>query len=114
MRSDRSASATTRRQLLSRAKPSTARSPSSPTAPIRTFRVEVTLPNADAKLRDGVSADIHIPVRQVKAQHISPGIMVLNDAGIPGVRVVVDQRVRFIPVTVLSDGPDGAWVAGLP
>jgi membrane fusion protein, multidrug efflux system len=80
----------------------------------RTFRVEVTLPNADAKLRDGVSADIHIPVRQVKAQHISPGIMVLNDQGVPGVRVVVDHRVRFIPVTVLSDGPDGAWVAGLP
>jgi multidrug efflux system membrane fusion protein len=80
----------------------------------RTFSVEVTLPNADAKLRDGVSADIHIPVRQVRAQHISPGIMVLNDAGVPGVRVVIDHRVKFIPVTVLSDGPDGAWVAGLP
>ena len=80
----------------------------------RTFRVEVTLPNADAKLRDGVSADIHIPVRQVKAQHISPGIMVLNDQGVPGVRVVIDGRVRFVPVTVLSDGPDGAWIAGLP
>jgi len=33
----------------------------------RTFRVEVELPNPDAKLRDGVSADIHIPVRQLKA-----------------------------------------------
>jgi multidrug efflux system membrane fusion protein len=83
-------------------------------AATRTFSVEVTLPNADAKLRDGISADIHIPVRQVRAQHISPGIMVLNDAGVPGVRVVIDHRVKFIPVTVLSDGPDGAWVAGLP
>jgi multidrug efflux system membrane fusion protein len=80
----------------------------------RTFRVEVQLPNPDAKLRDGVSADIHVPVRHVKAQHISPGIMVLDDSGVPGVRVVVAGRVKFIPITILSDGPDGAWVSGLP
>src|SRR5580698_4294491 len=33
----------------------------------RTFRVEVELPNPDAKLRDGVTADMHIPVSRVKA-----------------------------------------------
>ena len=44
----------------------------------RTFRVEVELPNPDNKLRDGVSADIHIPVKKVKATHISPGILVLD------------------------------------
>lgn len=80
----------------------------------RTFRVEVQLPNPDAKLRDGVSADISIPVRHVKAQHISPGIMVLDDSGVPGVRVVVNGRVKFLPVTIISDGPDGAWITGLP
>src|SRR5579872_285298 len=80
----------------------------------RTFRVEVQLPNPDAKLRDGVSADINIPVRHVKAQHISPGIMVLDDSGVPGVRVVINGRVKFLPITIVSDGPDGAWVTGLP
>jgi multidrug efflux system membrane fusion protein len=80
----------------------------------RTFRVEVQLPNPDAKLRDGVSADIRVPIRHVKAQHISPGIMVLDDTGVPGVRAVVDGRVKFLPITILSDGPDGAWVSGLP
>jgi len=80
----------------------------------RTFRVEVQLPNPDAKLRDGVSTDIHVPVKHVKAQHISPGIMVLDDSGVPGVRAVVDGRVKFLPITILSDGPDGAWVSGLP
>ena len=80
----------------------------------RTFRLEVQLPNPDAKLRDGVSADIHVPIKHVKAQHISPGIMVLDDSGVPGVRVVVDGRVKFLPITILSDGPDGAWVSGLP
>ncbi len=80
----------------------------------RTFRVEVTLPNADAKLRDGVSADIRIPVRQLKAQHISPGILVLDDTGSVGVRIVDKGVVRFVPIQVLSDGPDGMWVSGLP
>jgi len=73
----------------------------------RTFKVEVTLPNPDAKLRDGVSADIHIPVREINAQHISSGILVLDDNGAVGVRIVENGVVRFMPVQILSDGPDG-------
>jgi len=80
----------------------------------RTFKVEVTLPNPDAKLRDGVSADIHIPVREINAQHISSGILVLDDNGAVGVRIVENGVVRFMPVQILSDGPDGMWVSGLP
>ena len=80
----------------------------------RTFRVEVELPNPDAKLRDGVSADIHIPVRQVQAAHISPGILVLDDNGVVGVRAVAEGIVHFLPVQIISDGPDGMWISGLP
>jgi len=80
----------------------------------RTFRVEVELPNPDAALRDGVSADIHIPVKRLNAQKISPGILVLDDAGTVGVRVVTNGIARFLPVHIISDGPDGMWVAGLP
>ncbi|HUO92658.1 MAG TPA: efflux RND transporter periplasmic adaptor subunit [Rhizomicrobium sp.] len=80
----------------------------------RTFRVEVELPNPDGKLRVGVSADIHIPVRQLMAQKISPGILVLDDNGIVGVRAVEQGTVHFFPVNIVSDGPDGMWVSGLP
>jgi membrane fusion protein, multidrug efflux system len=80
----------------------------------RTFRLEVELPNPDALLRDGVSADIHIPVRQVWAQKISPGILVLDDNGVYGVRIVEDGLVRFKPVQIVSDDPSGMWVSGLP
>ena len=80
----------------------------------RTFRVEIELPNADAKLRDGVSADIHIPVQRIAAQKISPGILVLDDTGAVGVRAVSNNIVHFLPVRIISDGPDGMWVAGLP
>jgi membrane fusion protein, multidrug efflux system len=80
----------------------------------RTFRVEVQLPNPDAKLRDGVSADIKIPVRQVEASQISPGILVLDDNGVVGVRTVTDGIVHFMPVKIISDGPAGMWITGVP
>jgi multidrug efflux system membrane fusion protein len=81
----------------------------------RTFRVEVEVPNPDAKLRSGVSADIMVvPLRQVPAFKISPGILVLDDTGAVGVRVVQKNIARFLPVQVISDGPDGMWIAGLP
>jgi multidrug efflux system membrane fusion protein len=80
----------------------------------RSFRVDVELPNPDAKLRDGVSADIRIPVKRVMAQKISPAILVLDDNGTIGVRTVKDGKVAFVPVRVISDGPAGMWISGLP
>ena len=80
----------------------------------RTFRVEVELPNPDGKLKVGVSAEIHVPVKQLMAEKISPGILVLDDNGVVGVRAVKNGLVRFLPVEIVSDGPDGMWVSGLP
>ncbi len=80
----------------------------------RTFRVEVELPNPDSKLRDGVSVDIRIPVRKINAQKISPGILVLDDNGAVGVRTVANGIVHFMPIHIISDGPEGMWVGGLP
>ncbi len=81
----------------------------------RTFRIEVELPNPDAKLRSGVSADIMVvPNRLIPAQKISPAVLVLEDSGIVGVRVVQRGLAHFVPVQIISDGPDGMWIAGLP
>lgn len=81
----------------------------------RTFRLEVEIPNVDAKLKSGVSAEIMIvPNRLIPAAKISSGILVLEDTGVVGVRVVDKGKARFIPVQVISDGPDGTWIAGLP
>jgi len=80
----------------------------------RAFRIEVELPNPDHKLRDGVSAEINITIKKVRAHHISPGIMVLSDKGAVGVRVVQNGMVVFMPVRVLSEDAAGAWITGLP
>jgi membrane fusion protein, multidrug efflux system len=81
----------------------------------RTFRIEVEIPNPEAKLKSGVSADIMIiPNRLIPAHKISSGILVLEDTGVVGVRVIQHGIARFVPVQVISDGPDGMWVTGLP
>lgn len=84
-------------------------------AATRTFRVELEVANADSVLRDGITADIIVPVRSVEAHRISPAVLSLSDAGEIGVKVLdEDDTVRFMPVDIVADGVDGFWVRGLP
>ncbi len=83
-------------------------------ASTRTFRVEIEVPNEDGYLRDGVTAEITIPLESVEAHKITPAYLTLNAAGTIGVRIIENgDTVRFRPVTVIEDTGDGVWVAGL-
>nr|WP_209427031.1 efflux RND transporter periplasmic adaptor subunit [Pararhodobacter sp. SW119] len=81
----------------------------------RTFRVEVTVPNPDLTIRDGMSADILIAASANRG-HLVPGsALTLDDEGRLGLRLVdPEDRTLFAPVRVLRDTADGFWVAGLP
>ncbi len=81
----------------------------------RTFRVEVTVPNPDLAIRDGMSADIMVAATASRG-HLVPGsALTIADDGTLGMRLV-DQtnHTYFVPVTVLRDAPQGFWVSGLP
>jgi len=81
----------------------------------RTFRLELEVPNADGKIRDGITAEIHIASATVEAHRISPAILALDERGAIGVRIVDGKRrVRFVPIRIIADGADGVWVTGLP
>jgi len=81
----------------------------------RTFRVELEVPNKKRVLRDGVTAEIHIPVREVAAHLLPSAILSLDDKGVVGVRIVdSNNRVRFSSVTIVAETNDGVWVTGLP
>lgn len=85
----------------------------SPSGLTRTYQIEIELPNKDEKLRDGVSARARISASKVQATRILQGIMTLNSAGDVGVKVVRENIAKFIPVTIISDNVDEAWVTGL-
>lgn len=81
----------------------------------RTFRVEVTVENADFTIRDGQTADILIQTEGTLAHLLPASAMTLADDGTLGVRVVdADSVARFMPVRMIRDTANGVWLAGLP
>ena len=81
----------------------------------RTYRVELELANPDLTIRDGLTAQISIPVSSTMAHFVTPSVLTLNDEGIVGVKTVTpDNKVVFRPVDIIADEPDGIWLGGLP
>ena len=81
----------------------------------RTFRVEVTVPNADQTIRDGQTAEIIVASAGETAHLVPQSALTLNDDGALGVRIVGDDgTAAFAPVTLLRDTIDGVWLSGLP
>jgi multidrug efflux system membrane fusion protein len=81
----------------------------------RTFRVEVTVPNADLSIREGMSTDILVQAQSERAHLVPASALTLDDAGRLGLRLVnADGITEFAPVTVLRDSAQGFWVRGLP
>ncbi len=80
----------------------------------RTFRVEVTVPNDNDSIRDGMTAEIRISLPPVHAHMIPQTALTLDDDGRLGIRAVEDGKVVFHPVQILRDRSDGIWLAGLP
>lgn len=81
----------------------------------RTFKIEMTLPNSDHIIKEGMTAKIQIPVKEASAYKISPSILSLADDGTVGIKIVNAQdTVEFMPITLLKDTPEYLWVGGLP
>jgi len=87
---------------------------SSSNALTRTFAVEVTLKISDGSVREGITAEIKLPMNTVFAHRISPALLALNDKGEIGVKTVnTDNIVEFHKVKVVSDTQNGMWLSGL-
>ncbi|MDX2144601.1 MAG: efflux RND transporter periplasmic adaptor subunit [Rhodospirillaceae bacterium] len=81
----------------------------------RTFTIEVLAPNTERKVLAGLAAQLRLPFGQSRAHRISPSVMTLSDEGKIGVKSVEsDETVKFWPVEIIDDGPEGTWVSGLP
>ena len=81
----------------------------------RTFRVEITLPNPDAALRAGQTAEIGIEAEGALAHLLPQSALTLDDDGALGIRSVSEEgTAKFLPVTILRDTPTGVLVTGLP
>jgi membrane fusion protein, multidrug efflux system len=80
----------------------------------RTFRVEVSVPNPDLKIRDGSTAEITIGFSGSRAHLLPQSALALDDGGNLGVRAVVDGSAKFFSVEIIRDSTEGVWLSGLP
>src|SRR5262249_24051306 len=80
----------------------------------RTFRIEVEVPNADYGIRDGLSAELVVPVDDVPAHRVLPAVLTLGPHGEVGVKTVDESNiVRFAPIEILRQDTNGLWITGL-
>jgi multidrug efflux system membrane fusion protein len=80
----------------------------------RAFPIEIEIPNGDASVRDGVTAQAVVEAGDAPGHLLPQSVLTLDDDGVLGVRTVEDGIVAFYPVTIVSDTREGVWVTGLP
>ena len=84
-------------------------------AATRTFKVELEVANPDARIVEGVTAELRLPVAQTSAHALPPSVLTLDDLGRIGVKLVVaGDKVSFVPAQVIAGDSERVWLAGLP
>ena len=83
-------------------------------AKTRTFKLELAIDNPEQKIPAGLSSTLSIPLGEVLAHKVSPGLLSLGADGKPGLKVVQGKdTVRFKPIKIEKTESDGYWVSGL-
>ncbi len=81
----------------------------------RTFPVEIQAANPDHEIREGLTAEIRIPLSERLAHKISPSILSLADDGTVGIKTLDENDiVQFTKVRLIKDTTEHLWVDGLP
>lgn len=81
----------------------------------RTFRVEAAVNNPGMRMFSHVTTELTIDTHEVPAHLISSSLLMLDDEGKLGLRLVDrDNQVRFYNVDIVGDADEGVWVTGLP
>ncbi len=81
----------------------------------RTFRIDIWIDNPNMAIPAGLTAEAEMSGGSRKAHKIPSSALTLNDEGKLGVQTLdAADIVKFVPVGLLEDTPEGTWVTGLP
>lgn len=84
-------------------------------AQTRTFRVEVAVPNPDAQVPAGMTAEITLWAEPVDAVILPRSVVTLGARGDLGIRGVdAGSKVEFYEIDLIDDTPGGLVLAGIP
>ena len=80
----------------------------------RTYKIEASFENVSANIREGLSANIKIPLQNLKAHLVPSYLLSLDDDGNLGLKIIDDGTVKFVLIEIIEDTTEGLWVTGLP
>lgn len=81
----------------------------------RTFRIDIWIDNPNMEIPAGLTAEAEMSGGSRKAHMVPSSALTLNDEGKLGVQTLnATDIVKFMPVGLLEDTPDGTWITGLP
>ena len=76
----------------------------------RSFKIQVEVQNNDYKILSGLTSEIQILGPATEAFFIPSSLVTLNNAGKIGVKIIFDNKVKFIPIQIISDTGNGYWI----
>lgn len=84
-------------------------------APTRTFRIEVAVPNPEGTIPAGMTAEITVRGKPADAVILPRSVVTLSGTGDLGIRAVdQDRKVTFHPIDLIDDTPNGLVLGGIP
>lgn len=78
-----------------------------------TFKIEVEVPNPDFTQMAGMSTELALPLEKTWAMRLSPAVMALDEQGNLGVKIVVNEHVKFVPIDIVKSDSQGVWLTGM-
>ena len=76
----------------------------------RNFKVQIKLSNPNNKIISGLSSEIEIGTKNDSAFFIASSLISLDSQGILGIKIILNDKVSFLPIEVLSDVGTGYWI----
>ena len=76
----------------------------------RNFTIQVKIENENYKILSGLSSEIQIQGIKQNAFYVPSSLVTLNNLGKIGIKIIENQRVKFIPIDILSDTGSGYWI----
>ena len=61
----------------------------------------------------GKTAKKKPPLEKTWAMRISPAVMALDEQGNLGVKTVVNEHVKFVPIDIVKSDSQGVWLTGM-
>ena len=76
----------------------------------RSFKIQVKVNNDKSKILSGLSSEIEIKSPPEDAYFIPSSLIALNNLGEIGIKIIEKNKVKFLPIFILSDNGAGYWI----